>query len=185
VDRTGRVRSEALSTKDLENQAYLFNAASSELRNEVTLRSRNEFTSLHTVTSTIRREVDALGIQIDEDVSNLKHEIQMELGNRKNEAKNELKRQDIVIESMYNRTTGSLGDLRTEVEEAKWDNMRKSVAALSCFLLLILVGLEFTAVARLKEQETVEKAQPQSWERTSSPPPHSRDPFEAADERNQ
>ena len=106
-------------------------------------------------------EVDALGTQINEDVSNLKHEcvfgplwwtigyspqilrIQMELGNRKNEAKNELKRQDIVIEvdhlparslavltnaqSMYNKTMGSLGDLKTEVEEAKWDNMRKSV----------------------------------------------------------
>ncbi|KAF9649599.1 hypothetical protein BDM02DRAFT_3186102 [Thelephora ganbajun] len=184
VDRIGRVRNEALSTKDLENQAYLFNAASSELRNEVTLRSRNEFASLHTVTSTIRREVDALGTQINEDVSNLKHEIQMELGNRKNEAKNELKRQDIVIESMYNRTMGSSGDLKTEVEEAKWDNMRKSVAALSCFLVLILVGLEFTAVARSKTQKAAEKAQPQSWDRVSNPPPQSQDPFEAADERN-
>ena len=136
----------------------------------------------------------------------------MELGNRKNEAKNELKRQDIVIEvnystappcagltksqSMYNRTMGSLGDLKTEVEEAKWDNMRKSVgkltsdlcssvtdtitAALSCFLVLILVGLEFTAVARSRKQKAAEKVQSQSWDRTSSP-----DPFEAADERNQ
>lgn len=151
----------------------MFNAASSELRNEVTLRSRNEFASLHTVTSTIHREVDALGTQINEDVSNLKHEwvlrffwwitgysprtfrIQMELGNRKNEAKNELKRQDIVIEvnhpstplyaglkklqSMYNRTMGSLGDLKTEVEEAKWDNMRKSVGKLSAAHLIYAV----------------------------------------------
>ena len=31
------------------------------------------------------------------------------------------------MQSMYNRKMGSLGDLRTEVEEAKWDNMRKSV----------------------------------------------------------
>jgi len=130
-------------------------------------------------------EVDALGTQINEDVSNLKHEIQMELGNRKNEAKNELKRQDIVIESMYNRTMGSLGDLRTEVEEAKWDNMRKSVAALSCLLILILVGMEFTAVTGSKKQIAAEKAKSQSWDRNSSPPPQSRDPFEAADERNQ
>jgi len=105
---------------------------------------------------------------------------------------------------MYNRTMGSLGDLKTEVEEAKWDNMRKSVgespdstphpcggaadittAALSCFLVLILVGMEFTAVARSRKQKAAEKAQPQSWDRTPSPPPQSRDPFEAADERNQ
>ncbi|KAF9779531.1 hypothetical protein BJ322DRAFT_360036 [Thelephora terrestris] len=184
VDRIGRVRNEALSTKDLENQAYLFNAASSELRNEVTLRLRNELASLHTVTATIRREVDALGTQINEDVSNMKHEIQMEVGNRKNEAKNELKRQDIVIESMYNRMMGSLGDLRTEVEVAKWDNMRKSVAALSAFLVLILVGMEFTTVMKWKKQKAAEKANLQSWDQTSHPPPRHQDPFEAADERN-
>lgn len=184
MDRIGRVRNEALSTKDLENQAYLFNAASSELRNEVTLRLRNELASLHTVTSSIRREVDALGTQINEDVSNLKHEIQMELGNRKNEAKNELKRQDIVIESMYNRMMGSLGDLRTEVEEAKWDNMRKSVAALSAFLLFILVGMEFAAISSRKKEQSAGKAHPHSWNHTSNAPPQPQDPFEAADERN-
>jgi len=58
-------------------------------------------------------------------------------------------------------------------------------AALSCFLVLILVGLEFNAVARWKKQKAAEKAQPQSWDRNSSPPPQSQDPFEAADERNQ
>jgi len=167
-----------------KQQAYLFNAASSELRNEVTLRLRNELASLHTVTATIRREVDALGTQINEDVSNMKHEIQMEVGNRKNEAKNELKRQDIVIESMYNRMMGSLGDLRTEVEVAKWDNMRKSVAALSAFLVLILVGMEFTTVMKWKKQKAAEKANLQSWDQTSHPPPRHQDPFEAADERN-
>lgn len=103
---------------------------------------------------------------------------------------------------MYNRTMGSLGDLRTEVEEAKWDNMRKSVgkspaarlilcamtdiipAGLSCFLVLILVGLEFTAFARGRKQKAAEKAQSQSWDRAPNPPPQSQGPFEAPDERN-
>ena len=57
-------------------------------------------------------------------------------------------------------------------------------AGLSCFLVLILVGLEFTAVARGKKQEAAEKAQSQSWDRNLNPPPQSQDPFEAADERN-
>ena len=104
---------------------------------------------------------------------------------------------------MYNRTMGSLGDLKTEVEEAKWHNMRKSVgtsnstsdlcglmtnivtAALSCFLVLILVGMEFSAVARWKKQRAAEKAKPQPSDRTPNPPPHPQDPFGAADERNQ
>jgi len=59
-----------------------------------------------------------------------------------------------------------------------------TTAALSCFLVLILVGMEFTAVATSKKQKAAEKAQPQSWDRTPSPPPQPQDPFEAADERN-
>jgi len=60
-----------------------------------------------------------------------------------------------------------------------------TTAALSCFLVLILVGMEFTAVARSKMQKAAEKAQLQSWDRTPKPPPQSQDPFESADERNQ
>jgi len=59
-----------------------------------------------------------------------------------------------------------------------------TAAALSCFLVLILVGMEFTAVARSKKQKAAEKAQPQ-WDRTPSPPPQPQDPFQASDERNQ
>lgn len=55
-------------------------------------------------------------------------------------------------------------------------------AALSCFLVLILVGLEITG---WKKQKAAEKAQPQSWDRSPpNPPAQSHDPFEAADERN-
>ena len=59
-------------------------------------------------------------------------------------------------------------------------------AALSCFLVLILVGLEFTAIAGRKKQKAAENAQPQSWDRL--PPnhtPQSQNPFEATSERTQ
>lgn len=38
---------------------------------------------------------------------------------------------------MLNKSLINLGDLRTEVEEAKWDNMRKSVGELLFVLLVI------------------------------------------------
>jgi len=165
VDRTGRVRREALGTKDLENQAYLFNAASSELRTEVTMRVRNESATMRTATTALRREADALSQKMKEDMANLKHEIQMELDSRKNETKNEVLRQDIVIEEMLNKWMINLGDLRTEVEEAKWDNMRKSVAALSFFLITILISMEFAAIMKPSpkhSKSTLPPAQPPS-----------------------
>lgn len=77
------------------------------------------------------------------------HRIQMDVDSRKNEARNESKRQDIAIEVSYlvisiqrttiricsrarhqevlNKSLVTLYDLRSDMEEVKWDNMRKSV----------------------------------------------------------
>lgn len=69
----------------------------------------------------------------------------MELDNRKNEAKNDLKQMDISVEvrhllskldpvkhshiakEVLNKSLITLGELRTMMEEVRWDNMRKSV----------------------------------------------------------
>ena len=69
----------------------------------------------------------------------------MELDNRKNEAKNDLKQMDIsvevrdllskldpvkllhIVKEVLNKSLITLGELRTMMEEVRWDNMRKSV----------------------------------------------------------
>lgn len=69
----------------------------------------------------------------------------MELDSRKNEAKADLKQQDINIEvsttklpiltmtqhfslqTLLNKAIVDISDMRTDVEEIKWDNMRKAV----------------------------------------------------------
>ncbi|KAL6306636.1 hypothetical protein BKA93DRAFT_772197 [Sparassis latifolia] len=142
VDRLGRVRREALTTKDLESQAYLFKAALSELRTETTMLTRNEAAAMKTATSALRREVDTLNGRMKEDINALKHEIQMELDSRKNESKNESKQFDIIVEEVLNKSLVSLSDMRTDMEEVRWDNLRKSVAGLSGFLLVIVLAME-------------------------------------------
>lgn len=90
VDRLGRVRSEGLTVKDLDNvrvlslllrvalillqQAYLFRAALSELRQEITTQIGNDAASISTQTAAIRREIDKLDVKMKEDISTLKHE---------------------------------------------------------------------------------------------------------------
>ncbi|KAJ3559831.1 hypothetical protein NM688_g105 [Phlebia brevispora] len=172
ADRVGRVRKEALTVKDIESQAYLFKAALSELRTEITMRTRNESAAMRTATAALRREVDALDGQMKEDLATLKHEIQMEVDSRKNEAKNDVKQMDIQIEvckhsiiykvsrltsichqlhqEVLNKSLISLGEHRTMMEEVKWDNMRKSVAALGGFLLLIVISMELFSTKKQK-----------------------------------
>lgn len=144
ADRIGRVRREALTVKDLDNQAYLFRAALSEIRAESTMSTQNENAKLETQMGSLRREVDALDGKMKEDIQTLKHEIQMEVDSRKNEARTDLKSQDIMVEELLNKSTVSLGDLRTEIEKVKWDNMRQAVMFLGMFAIFIVMGMEIT-----------------------------------------
>jgi hypothetical protein len=63
-----------LTCTDDEKQAYLFRAALSELRAEMSLSTRNESAAIRTATAALRREVDRLDVKMKEDVSTLKHE---------------------------------------------------------------------------------------------------------------
>ncbi|KAJ7283723.1 hypothetical protein C8J57DRAFT_1293383 [Mycena rebaudengoi] len=123
VDRVGRVRREGLTVKDLDNQAYLFRAALAELRAEITMSTNNDSAAIRTATAALRRE-----------------------DSRKNEAKSELKQQVrtklILSQGLLNKAIVNLSDLRTDVEEIKWDNMRRAVVTLSAFVIVIIMSME-------------------------------------------
>jgi len=102
--------------------------------------------------------------------------IQMELDSRKNEAKNDLKRFDIQVEEVLNKSLVTLYELRTEMEGVRWDNMRNSVMALSGFLLLIVMSMELLVTRQapskvkvpLPQPPVVENRLPERTERTDN-----------------
>jgi hypothetical protein len=53
--------------------------------------------------------------------------IEMDMNNRNAENRSELKEFDLSIEEINNKFTISLGDLRTEIESAKWDATRRAI----------------------------------------------------------
>lgn len=55
-------------------QAYLFRAALSEMRAEMTTRTRVETAAIRAQSASLRREVDALSVRLKESVEGLKHE---------------------------------------------------------------------------------------------------------------
>ncbi|KAK0486896.1 hypothetical protein EDD18DRAFT_1360111 [Armillaria luteobubalina] len=173
VDRVGRVRREGLTAKDLDNQAYLFRAALSELRSEITMTTKNDIAAMKTSGTVLRREVDKLDVKMKEDLGFLKHEIQMELDSRKNEVKEQFKRQDISVEEMLNKFIVEVSTLRTVVEEVKWDNTRRAVLTLFGFVAVFLTFMEL----RPKPPPTP----PASASRHIPPPPSSNPVHETGD----
>jgi len=142
VDRIVKVKRDGLTYKDLDNQAYLFRAALSEMRVEVTTRTRSETAAIRTQSASLRRDVDSLSARLKEGIDGLKHEIQMDVEGRKSEEKDASKKVDLEIEALLNRSLVDLYDMRSDVEEVKWDNMRKSVATLTAFVLVIVIAME-------------------------------------------
>ncbi|ODN78547.1 hypothetical protein L202_04163 [Cryptococcus amylolentus CBS 6039] len=136
IKRGKETRATMVGKEEQENAAYLFNAALSELRTELSVQTRNDGLALKAVAGAIRRDVEGLEQKIKEDIQTLKHDIEMDMNNRKAETRTEMKGFDIYIEEINNKFTISLGDLRTEIESVKWDATRRAISV----IILIVVA---------------------------------------------
>lgn len=112
VSRGERVLDHHISKTEVENQAYLFTAALSELRTELQVRARNDAAALRSMVTLLQREVDGLNQKMREDVAGMKHDIQVDMNNRKGEAKEEQNTLEQEIQDLNNRFTISISDLK-------------------------------------------------------------------------
>jgi hypothetical protein len=112
ISRGGRVIDHHISRTEVENQAYLFTAALSELRTELQVRARNDTAALRSMVTLLQREVDGLDQKMREDMAGMKHDIQVDMNNRKGEAKEEQNTLEQEIQDLNNRFTISISDLK-------------------------------------------------------------------------
>nr|XP_018260295.1 mitochondrial protein [Kwoniella dejecticola CBS 10117]OBR82453.1 mitochondrial protein [Kwoniella dejecticola CBS 10117] len=156
IKRGTRTGKDMVGKEDAENAAYLFNAALSELRTELSVQARNDGLALKAMAGAIRREVEGLEQKLKEDVQVLKHDIEMDMNNRKAETRTEMKGFDIYIEEINNKFTISLGDLRTEIESVKWDATRRAIS------IIILIVVATIAVSTFLATDAEPKTPPQT-----------------------
>lgn len=118
-----------LSKGELENESYLFRAAMSELRNEISTIRKNETAALRVETSTLRRDVDLLNQLIREETSDLKNQIEIEVGDRKSTLRAEQKTMEIRIQELNNKIIVQiLSDLRSDIEKVRWQTTRRGLS---------------------------------------------------------
>ncbi|KAF9519172.1 hypothetical protein BS47DRAFT_1288712 [Hydnum rufescens UP504] len=164
IHRIAEAKRDGLDVMEAENQQYLYRAALSELRTELSMRTKNESAALQTSTSTIRKDVESLSARMKEELATLKHNVQMDMNNRKNEVNSETKKSAIAIEELHHKATVMISDLRTDVEQAKWDNTRRGVAIIGLFVMFVIASLELAPKPASK---------PKPRKATSPPPPTS------------
>ncbi|KAM0751918.1 hypothetical protein T439DRAFT_325106 [Meredithblackwellia eburnea MCA 4105] len=132
-----RVVSQSWRRGDLENEAYLYQAALNELKSASQIKSRADSTVLRSMTASLQRETDALEQRQKEEFHRLKSDIQLDMNTRKEEVNTDLKGLDRSIMELNSKFTILLGEARTEIETVKWVSTRRVMTT----LVILAVGV--------------------------------------------
>ncbi|PIL36755.1 hypothetical protein GSI_00444 [Ganoderma sinense ZZ0214-1] len=100
----------------------------------------------------------------------------MDLDSRKSEARSELKRMDIEVEEVLSRALITISELKTQVEESRWEKMKAAVAALAVLSMVIIISMEVYVVGPSRAAKKRAEQAPLPPPTQVPPPPTNGDP---------
>ncbi|KAJ9622465.1 hypothetical protein H2203_006688 [Taxawa tesnikishii (nom. ined.)] len=144
-----------VSRSNVENETYLFRAACSELRTELTTKRKAESERQRSERTQLQHEVDILGQRLTQEGGNLKDELKGMFDDRKMGVRNEQRDMDRKIQELNYRITVSLNsDSRSEVEGLRWVITKRAITALAVCVTMILSSLKFSSsMMHIQEEE--------------------------------
>ncbi|GAA5856820.1 hypothetical protein JCM8547_008858 [Rhodosporidiobolus lusitaniae] len=148
-----KARRELLSRQDLENEAYLFTAAMSELKTGSQVKSRNDSITLKSLTASLQREVDAVEQKLKEDMQRLGSDIQLDMNSRKEETGMELGGLDKKVMDLNSKFTILLSEVRTEIEATKWISTRRVMTAIVITVVCVVAIFSSRSASKKKAEQ--------------------------------
>jgi hypothetical protein len=128
-----------------ENEAYLFEAACSELKNDIQTARQTQSERYRTGLARLQREVEILQHEMDEIVNTLKVELDMEVNERKNATRAEENSIQLKTQEVNNRITININsDVKSEIEALRWQTTRRGLMAVIFAAALLLGAISFT-----------------------------------------
>lgn len=141
-----------------ENEAYLFEAACSEMRNEIQIGRQTQAEEYRSNQAALQRDVEILQQEMNEMVSSLKSEVEMEINERKNSTKAEETSIDLRIQELNNRITIDINsDIKSKIEALRWQTTRRGLLA----VLIIAFGILMATSATKKDESKKPKRRDQ------------------------
>ncbi|KAJ2777374.1 hypothetical protein GGI15_004528 [Coemansia interrupta] len=136
-----RIGDSMLTKSDLENDAYLFRAALQELRTETQMIRKNDQSLLESQAAAISRDIDSLAQKINDEVANLRSDIEIELNNHKHDTNHEMKSLDMELHELASKYQVVMGEMKTDIEAVKLESIRRGLvtAVLTTLFLTALI----------------------------------------------
>ncbi|KAL8830538.1 MAG: hypothetical protein Q9170_005690 [Blastenia crenularia] len=134
-----------VSKSDVENETYLFRAACSELRTEISNIRRTSHRTTTTQLAHLTHETDILSQRLTQDSSALKDDLRGMLNDRKMAVRMEQQAMDQSIQELnYKITVKLMSGSKSEVEGLRWVLTRRAAMAIASMAVLILGSLRYT-----------------------------------------
>ncbi|KAF2722138.1 hypothetical protein K431DRAFT_284339, partial [Polychaeton citri CBS 116435] len=151
---------DALVSKSMvENEIYLFKAACSELRTEVTTRRKGEQEKMRAERTQLQHELDILSQRMSQESGGMKDELKGMFDDRKLAVRGEQTDMENKIQQLNYRITVSLqADAKSEVEGLRWVMTRRVITALGAVVFMV-VGAIKVAASKMKDDEERAKKQ--------------------------
>lgn len=125
------------------NEAYLFDAASSEMRNDVETNRIGQFALHKSGLARLQRGVEILEHEATEMASQLKSDLDIEFHERKNAARDEENTINMRIQELYHKISTRLNsELKSEIENLRWQITRRSLAAIGTVVATLLYATQ-------------------------------------------
>ncbi|KAJ1986940.1 hypothetical protein GGI25_006168 [Coemansia spiralis] len=150
------VQANMLTKSDLENDAYLFRAALQELRTETQMIRKNDQAILESQLASIDREIESLLQRTNDEIGNVRSDIEIEMNNHKHDTSHAMKSFDMRLFELSSKYQFVLGEMKTDVEAVRLESIRRGLLA-AVVTTLVLVGIVWAPelVKRLKDRDYV------------------------------
>ncbi|KAI5293073.1 hypothetical protein KEM55_007324, partial [Ascosphaera atra] len=147
-------RNELMSKSEIENESYLFKAASEELRNSIMVSRASEVQSQRTRRAQLQHELDILTQRMNQDLSRLKDDLK-EMFNDQKIATRELQRSiDTAIQELNYQITVSLNsDGKSEVEGLRWILTRRAALTIAISAFMSIIALRYHSYKNNKKEK--------------------------------
>lgn len=130
-----------------ENEAYLFDATSSEMRDETQVGRINQASQYRSSLARIQRDVEIMQHQANEMATLLKADMDMEMNERKNAARVEENHIQLKIQELNHQITRLATYLKSEIETLRWQLTRRGIVA----IIVVAVATMFATSRTFKD----------------------------------
>ncbi|RKF61847.1 putative moz protein represents a chromatin-associated acetyltransferase protein [Erysiphe neolycopersici] len=142
----GVAKASLVSKSDVENQSYLFRAASSELKTEIqSMRCKND-EAMRRERTLLQHEVDILIQKLSQELLTLKEEIKGMFDDRKMSVRMDQRSMESKIQELNYKITVLLkSDTKSEVEVLRWVLTRRSVMGILFMAFMVLTSVRYAS----------------------------------------